>query len=90
MASHRKWCKASQQVKEVAKVSDCDEDLLRFVMALALKRPLDNNVEGVGTIKDGVIHSTIQVQRLFSFLSCICSAMSIYSCVMSRHLATML
>lgn len=60
MASHIKWCKVLQQVKEVAKMSDCDEDLLRFVMALALKRPLHNNVDGGGILKDGVIHSTIQ------------------------------
>ncbi|KAG0622645.1 hypothetical protein M758_3G113400 [Ceratodon purpureus] len=60
MASHSKWCKVSQQIKEVAKMSDCDDDLLRFVMALALKRPLHNNDGGVGILKDGVIHSTIQ------------------------------
>jgi hypothetical protein len=74
MASHIKWCKVFQQVKEVAKMSDCDEDLLRFVMALALKRPLHNN-EGGGILKDGVIHSTIQVLRPFSFQSCVCSTM---------------
>lgn len=77
MPSHRKWCKFSQKVKEVAKMSDCDEDLLRFVISLALKRRLQSNDQGVGIFEDGVIHSTIQVLWKSSIQSCTCSIMSI-------------
>lgn len=75
MPRHRTWCKFLQKVNEVAKLSDCDEDLLRFVIALTLNRQLHSNVQGVGTLEDGVIHSTIQVIRSFSMLTCICSIM---------------
>lgn len=44
MADHSKWCKVTCEVKEIAKLSDCDEDLLHFVMALALKRPIGEEV----------------------------------------------
>lgn len=72
MPSHRMWCKFSQKVKEVAKMSDCDEDLLRFVIALALKRRLHGNVQRVGILEDGVIYSTIQVLRSLSMRFCMC------------------
>lgn len=44
MADHSKWCKVTCNVKEFAKLSDCDEDLLHFVVALALKRPIGEEV----------------------------------------------
>lgn len=37
--NHSSWCAVSQQLNEIAKKSDCDEDLLRFVLALALRQP---------------------------------------------------
>jgi predicted RNA-binding Zn-ribbon protein involved in translation (DUF1610 family) len=68
--NHSNWCAVSQQLNEIAKKSDCDEDLLRFVLALALRQPSrsehskkaseDEEDKSVGTVKEGVLYPTFQ------------------------------
>ncbi|KAH9316173.1 hypothetical protein KI387_024800, partial [Taxus chinensis] len=71
LPQHRKWCSVYREINRIAKESDCDIDLLHFVLSLFSKKyPYPDNdrqvVDGIGkihvggTVEDGIINSLFQ------------------------------
>uniref|UniRef100_A0A0D6R766 SET domain-containing protein n=1 Tax=Araucaria cunninghamii TaxID=56994 RepID=A0A0D6R766_ARACU len=66
---HRKWCSVFKEINRIAKESDCDQDLVHFVLSLFSKKYGNNDrkvidtVEQIhieGTVEDGIINSSFQ------------------------------
>ncbi|XP_059065541.1 histone-lysine N-methyltransferase ASHR1 isoform X2 [Cryptomeria japonica] len=70
LPQHRKWCSVYKEINRIAKESDCDQDLVHFVLSLFSKKYSDpgNNrkvvgVESInvgGKVEDGIINSCFQ------------------------------
>ncbi|BBN02498.1 protein MpASHR2 [Marchantia polymorpha subsp. ruderalis] len=73
MEEHKQFCRVSNPISGIAKIADCDEDLLRFVFALVLKGRSHKNmskqisngvaVDGLsndGTVQDGIVYPSYE------------------------------
>ncbi|KAL2643571.1 hypothetical protein R1flu_011158 [Riccia fluitans] len=63
MDEHILFCKVSNPISGIAKIADCDEDLLRLVLALILKRRNSKiaakEASNLGAPKDGIVQNGI-------------------------------
>ncbi|KAL3696784.1 hypothetical protein R1sor_010860 [Riccia sorocarpa] len=69
MEEHKLFCQVSNPISGIAKIADCDEDLLRLVLALILKRRAsktgdketsDPGASKDGTVQDGIIYPSYE------------------------------